>query len=66
MNLKHNGGISDLNHPPHFSRRVHSASRLTQTSSVIFIGNDEEPTRGITPQFDGQAFQHVLKGRKLR
>ena len=61
VNLKNSGGISDLNHPPHFSRRVHGASRLAQTPGIILVGHDKETAGGVAPQLDGQAFQHVFK-----
>ena len=61
VNLKNSGGISDLNHPPHFSRRAHGASRLAQTPGIIFVGHDKETAGGVAPQLDGQAFQHVFK-----
>jgi hypothetical protein len=58
VNFKHNGGISDLHHTPHFSRRVHLASRLTQTLGVIFVGYDEKTAGGVAPQFDRQTLQN--------
>src|ERR1035437_1088602 len=60
-NLKHDGGILDLNHPPYFSCPVHAAPRLSQTSGIVFVGYDEKPASSIPPQFDGQTPQNRFK-----
>ena len=65
MNFKDDGGISDLNHAAHFSRRVYGASRLAQTAGIIFVRHDKKAAGFVAPQFDGQALQHVFKGLRL-
>jgi hypothetical protein len=65
VNLKHNGGIPDLNDTPNFSRRVNGASRLAQTTGIIFVRHDKKATRLGAPQLDGPAFQHVFKRLRL-
>jgi hypothetical protein len=55
VNLTHDGGISDLNHPPQLSCRIYVAPRSTQQPGIVIVSNDKEPAIRITPQFDDEA-----------